>query len=137
MLMSSVGTDIDYGAIVNRIKNVYNTMSAEEKAYLKLILEELSEYGYSNTYNEVWLSDYKEIPVDIDTFIESNYYLGRTNRNGQGVYPYWREVMTDLFTSGNKYEEVILTGATRIGKTIQRILKSLSFQNISVGLSGT
>ena len=115
--MSSVGTDIDYSAIVNRIKNVYNTMSAEEKAYLRLILEELSEYGYSNTYNEVWLSDYKEIPVDIDTFIESDYYLGRTNRNGQGVYPYWREVMTDLFTSGNKYEEVILTGATRIGKT--------------------
>ena len=109
--------NLDYNSIVHRIKQIYGTMSAEEKAYLKLILEELSTYGYSNTYNEVWLADYKEIPVDIDTFIESDMYLGKTNRNGQGVYPYWREVMTDLFTSGNKYEEVILTGATRIGKT--------------------
>lgn len=115
--MSNITPDIDYNAILKRIRNIYNNMSDEEKKYLKLILEELSTYGYSNTYNEVWLADYKEIPVDIDTFIESDYYLGRTNRNGQGVFPYWRQVMRDLFNSGNQFEEVILTGATRIGKT--------------------
>ena len=115
--MSNLTPDIDYNAILKRIRNIYNNMSDEEKKYLKLILEELSTYGYSNTYNEVWLADYKEIPVDIDTFIESDYYLGRTNRNGQGVFPYWRQVMRDLFNSGNQFEEVILTGATRIGKT--------------------
>ena len=115
--MSNLTPNIDYNAILKRIRNIYNNMSDEEKKYLKLILEELSTYGYSNTYNEVWLADYKEIPVDIDTFIESDYYLGRTNRNGQGVFPYWRQVMRDLFNSGNQFEEVILTGATRIGKT--------------------
>ena len=115
--MSELNPDLDYNLIINRIKQIYDTMSDEEKAYLRVILDEIGTYGYSDTYNEVWLADYKEIPVDIDTFIESDLYLGKTNRNGAGVYPYWRQVMTDLFTSGNKYEEVILTGATRIGKT--------------------
>jgi hypothetical protein len=115
--MSELNPDLDYNLIINRIKQIYDTMSDEEKAYLRIILEEIGTYGYSDTYNDVWLADYKEIPVDIDTFIESDFYLGKTNRNGAGVYPYWRQVMTDLFTSGNKYEEVILTGATRIGKT--------------------
>lgn len=81
------------------------------------ILKELSETGTSDTYNNIWLADYKEIPVDIDTFIESDEYLGLTNRNGAAVYPYWRKVLRDIFDAGNKYEEVFFTGATRIGKS--------------------
>ena len=115
--MSSVGTDIDYGAVVNRIKNVYNTMSAEEKAYLKLILEELSEYGYSNTYNDVWLADYKEIPVDKTTFLTDSKYLGNSNNNGKNIYPVWLETMQELEKAGNQYYEIVFTGATRTGKT--------------------
>lgn len=109
--------NIDYNSILNRIRQIYGSMSKEEKGYLKQILEELSTTGYSNTYNEIWLADYKEIPVDIDTFIESDFYLGKTNRNGAGVFPYWRIVLRDIFNNGNLYEEIVLTGATRIGKT--------------------
>ena len=103
--------------VPTRIKNIYNTATSQEQGYLRKILEELSVDGVSKTYNEIWLSDYKEIPVDIDTFLESDTYLGKTNRNGAAVYPYWRKVLKDIFGAGNRFHEVILTGATRIGKS--------------------
>lgn len=81
------------------------------------ILQELSDSGESATYNSLWLSDYKEIPVDIDTFIESETYLGKTNRCGKAVFPFWRQELRNMFNAGNKYYEWILTGATRIGKS--------------------
>lgn len=101
----------------DRIQRIYDTCSEQEKQYLLQILQELSECGHSETYEDIWLADYKEIPVDIDTFIESSTYLGKTNRNGAAVYPYWRNVLRSIFNAGNQYHEIILTGATRIGKT--------------------
>lgn len=100
-----------------RIQRIYNSSSPREKVYLKKILEEIAETGDSQTYRDIWLEDYIEIPVDIDTFICDDYYLGKTNRNGAAVYPYWRDFLRKLFHAGNKYEEVMLTGATRIGKS--------------------
>lgn len=101
----------------NRIASIYNTCSPEEQSVLIQILEELSEYGTSETYNELWLSDYKEIPVDLDTFLSDDRYLGKSTRNGQAIYPYWKTAMHDIFDAGNQYQECVFTGATRIGKT--------------------
>ena len=50
------------------------------------ILQELADTGESPTYEQVWLADYIEIPVDIDTFLNSDTYLGKTNDNGKAVY---------------------------------------------------
>lgn len=102
-----------------RIKQIYNTCTEEEQYYLRKILEELStsEDGYSETYQNIWLADYKEIPVDIWTFVSSSAYLGNTNRNGESVFPFWRQELKRFFGAGNKYWEWILTGATRIGKS--------------------
>lgn len=100
-----------------RIAAIYDTCNDEEKKYLIKILQELSEYGTSETYNNLWLEDYKEIPVDIDTFLEDDRYLGRVTRNGQAIYPYWRTAYHDIFDDVNKYTQIILTGATRIGKS--------------------
>lgn len=100
-----------------RIQRIYSSSTEREKAYLKKILEEIADIGDSPTYRDIWLSDYKEIPVDIDTFLCDDYYLGKTNRNGEAIYPYWRKVFRDIFNNGNKYEECFFTGATRIGKS--------------------
>lgn len=108
---------LNYDEILLRIKNIYDSSTEQEKYYLRTILQELVETGDSNTYRDIWLSDYKEIPVDIDTFICDSEYLGETNRNGDSVYPYWRTVLRDIFTAGNQYEECFFTGATRIGKS--------------------
>lgn len=104
-------------SIPYRIQKIYTSSTEKERYYLKKILEEISETGDSQTYRDVWLSDYVEIPVDIDTFLCDSHYLGSTNRNGDAIYPFWRTFMQDLFHAGNKYEEVFLTGATRIGKS--------------------
>lgn len=100
-----------------KIQRIYNSVSEDERIILKQILQELSMYGESQTYRDIWLADYKEIPVDIDTFIEHDDYLGRTNRNGAAVYPFWRKTLHEIFDAGNQYEEIFLTGATRIGKS--------------------
>ena len=109
--------EIKYDDLPERIGKIFDTCSKEEQEILMAILLELSETGESKTYKDLWLADYKEIPVDIDTFINDDAYLGRTNRNGVAVYPFWRKELNAVFGAGNKYYEWILTGATRIGKS--------------------
>ncbi len=108
---------IVYDDLPARISKIFDSCSSEEQEILMKILMELGETGESDTYRKLWLADYKEIPVDIDTFLNDDAYLGRTNRNGQAVYPFWRKELQTFFGAGNKYQEWILTGATRIGKT--------------------
>lgn len=107
----------DLNDLPKRIYDIFDECSPREQTYLKQILHELSVSGKSKTYDDIWLSDYKEIPVSIDTFLEHDYMLGKTNRNGKAVYPYWRKVMKEIFAKDGEYDEVILTGATRIGKS--------------------
>lgn len=108
---------MDYSKIPERVQAIYDTCNELEKTYLFQILQELSDTGYSKTYEDIWLSDYKEIPVSIDSFIKEDLYLGKATRNGNGIYPYWWSVYRDLFAVTNRYQEVVFTGATRIGKT--------------------
>lgn len=103
--------------IISRIQQIYSSCTKEEQYYLYQILQEFADYGESKTYENIWLSDYIEIPVTIDTFLESPMFLGKVTRNGTGVYPYWRKVLREIFSAGNRYDECIFTGSTRIGKT--------------------
>ena len=110
-------TDKDSADLIYRIRDSYSSCNSYEKHLLKQILKEISIYGESLTYNDIWLADYSEIPVSIDTFLDSDTYLGKVTRQGTAIYPRWRSCMNDVFNAGNKIEEVVLTGATRIGKT--------------------
>jgi len=104
-------------SVVERIRNIYATCSYDEQMILRQILQEIVDTGDSETYEHVWLADFKEVPVSIDQFISDPYYLGETTKNGEMVYPFWRQTLTDIFNHGNQYNEIILSGATRIGKT--------------------
>jgi len=111
----------EYSAIyedaVDRITAVYNSCSIAEQKLLKSILEEMSVHGYSQTLEQTWLSDFREVPVSLNQFLDDPDYLGHATDMGKSVFPYWRQMMNDLFNAGNRYNEVILSGATRIGKT--------------------
>lgn len=109
-------------SLPDRIRSIYSSSSEREKHYLKQILVELSQTGSSRTYENIWLSDFKEIPVSINQFISDPEYLGKTNRNGEAVYPFWKDTLSEIFRAGNKYNEIILSGATRIGKTSTAIV---------------
>lgn len=109
-------------SIVQRIQNIYKSSGAAEQKLLHQILEEISLYGDSQTYKDIWLADFKEVPVGIDQFISDPYYLGSVNRNGDAVYPFWKQTINDIFDHGNQYSEIALSGATRIGKTSTAII---------------
>ena len=110
-------SNIDYLDVLQRIQKVISSCTEEERAILIKILEEISETGYSKTYESVWLADYKEIPVDKKTFLTSPTYLGNSNDCGAAIYPAWMDVMLELEATGNQYNEIVFTGATRTGKT--------------------
>lgn len=63
------------------------------------------------------LEVYEEIPVDIDTFLESPKYLGKTTNYGKAIYPAWRVALREIFTDPYKYTAVILTGCIGSGKS--------------------
>ncbi|WP_301003114.1 hypothetical protein [uncultured Duncaniella sp.] len=108
---------LDCDEIVTRIRAIYHSSEPEDQYYLRQILEEIAATGESPTYQDIWLHDYIEIPVDIKTFLESDAFLGKVTRNGKAIYPHWHQVLEDLFSSSADYEECIFTGATRIGKS--------------------
>ncbi len=107
----------DYNDVLSRIKKVYSSMDVESQKILKQILEEIRDTGTSKTYEDIWLADYKEIPVDKYTFLTDDEYLGQSNNNGKSIYPAWMDVMLELEQTKNQYYEIVFTGATRTGKT--------------------
>lgn len=113
---------IDYENLPQQILQVFDSCSKLEQNMLIKILEELSVHGESATLEQLWLTDFKEVPVSIDEFVCNPRYLGNTNRNGEAVYPFWRETLRELFNNGNRYNEIVLSGATRIGKTSTAVI---------------
>lgn len=108
---------LDCDEIVTRIRAIYHSSEPEDQYYLRQILEEIAATGESPTYQDIWLHDYIEIPVDIKTFLESDAFLGKVTRNGKAIYPHWHQVLNEIFGANADYEECIFTGATRIGKS--------------------
>ena len=108
---------LDYEDIISRIKAIYNSCNSLEQNTLLKIVEELSDKGYSETLEQIYLIDFKEIPVSIDRFLCDPEYLGETNDKGNQIYPGWWDVYRDVFNSQRDIYEVCLSGATRLGKS--------------------
>lgn len=62
------------------------------------------------------LKIYKEVPVDIITFISDDRYLGRVTDNGKAVYPIWKEALKEIFSDNSKLY-IVFTGGIRTGKS--------------------
>lgn len=115
-------SDPIYETVVERIQDIYQSSPEVERVLLRQILEELSIKGYSETYETIWLADFKEVPVNVEQFMCNPYYLGKVNRCGEAIYPFWKQTINDIFNHGNQYSEIALSGATRIGKTSSAII---------------
>lgn len=114
--------DFNYDGIAERIQSVYTSCSQQEQELLVQILQEMSISGESQTLEKIWLADFKEMPVSIHEFICNPLYLGEVNRNGDAVYPFWKDTCDNIFNAGNQYNEIVLSGATRIGKSSTAII---------------
>lgn len=112
-----------------------NKLSPEEKKLAIEILKQYSQDGKSDILDELKYSDFEEIPVDIDTFLDDDYYLGKglwavdefTGERKCTVFPYWRETLNKLFPDNTTtaYNTLILTGAIGIGKSFVGVLAML------------
>ena len=99
-----------------------NNLSEEERKLALSILEEFSKEGTSKVFEDLKYADYNEIPVDIETFLDDNNYLGHAWHDAEGkskLYPFWREKLKELFpdnisTSVNTFIE---SGARGLGKS--------------------
>lgn len=108
---------LDYEDIISRINGIFNSCTPIEQQQLIKILEELSDKGYSETLDTIYLMDFKEVPVSIDRFLTDPEYLGASNDCGNQIYPGWWDAYHTVFDSQKEIYEVCLSGATRIGKT--------------------
>ena len=106
--------------------NDYNKMleglSEKEKKVALSILSELKDKGESETLIDLKYADFKEIPVDIETFLTNDNYLGKAWKDAQGkskVYPFWMDVLKKIFPTNidTDYDTLLESGARGIGKS--------------------
>lgn len=98
-------------------------LSGEERSKVLEILKDFSSSGKSSLYDELLYADYKEIPVDIETFLTDPQYLGRGLVDSEGrftVFPYWVKVLKQIFPTkvGTAYNTLVLTGGIGLGKSL-------------------
>lgn len=110
-----------YKDLQNRDK-LLESLSEEERTLALSILREFGEQGMSSTYNDLLFEDYKEIPVDIETFINGDSYLGNAWKDGSGkskLYPFWLDTLKKLFPTNvdTDYDTLLESGARGIGKS--------------------
>ena len=108
--------------IENKTTEILSGLSDTERAAVFAILKEYKETGSSKELNKLKYADYKEIPVDIETFLTDDNYLGKAWKDTQGkskVYPFWMEVLKKIFPTNTTtdYDTLLESGARGIGKS--------------------
>ena len=94
---------------------------AEQKLALQ-ILKEFSKTGTSKLFSDLKYADYNEIPVDIETFLTNDNYLGKAWKDAAGkskLYPFWLDRLKELFPTNidTNYNTFLESGARGIGKS--------------------
>ena len=105
-----------------RAEQILNGLSEEERKQVLSILAEYQNNGKSKQFDDIRYADYKEIPVDIITFIKDRHYLGDAWYEDSGkckLYPYWERRLKELFPDNISidYNSAIFTGARGLGKS--------------------
>ena len=92
-------------------------MSDDNITYFMNEFEKLTEQEKSEViYEAVGKEIYKTNPVDVLTFIKDPYFLGSVYDT---VFKIWKDMIQEIYPAPfcKKYDEVILSCATRCGKT--------------------
>lgn len=100
-----------------------NNLSPEERQYALKVLEDYANNdGSSKLLEDLKYADYKEIPVDIITFIKDRRYLGNAWHLSDGkckLFPFWENKLKELFPDNisTDYNTFIESGARGLGKS--------------------
>ena len=96
-------------------------LNEEEKKYVLSILKDIDN-GNDKSYTDLMYEDYNEIPVDIETFIKDDNYMGQAWKDSEGklkLYPYWLDRLKELFPTNTdvSVNNFIESGARGLGKS--------------------
>ena len=114
----------------NRDKLLRKYLIEEKKMPLNQVEHFLSEYNQLSEkdkseliFEAVGKKVYKEMPPTIEEFLDDPYYLGGLFT----LFPIWRKVLKEIYPAPfcKKYNQVILSTATRSGKTFCTMVSML------------
>lgn len=97
------------------------TLTPQEREIALKALSEISK-GKNKTFEDLKYAEYSEIPVDIETFVDDNNYLGNAWHDNEGkskLYPYWRKELHKIFPNNldTAYNNAIFSGSRGRGKS--------------------
>jgi intein/homing endonuclease len=108
------------------IKNLYNDdptifyqLSDEERSLVESVFNEIQLYGKSDLLSDLWFNDFECKPVDIDTFISDDYYMGKI---GKDIYPKWIKELRIICDPTREISEYVIRGSVGSGKTTIAVL---------------
>ena len=114
---------------MNELQNMkeFEGLSPEEQKIALQILNEFSQKGNSETYEELLYDSYDEIPVTIEEFLYNREYLGNGVIDPEGkmtVFPYWIKTLKEIFPDNltTNYNTLILTGSIGLGKSFVAVV---------------
>lgn len=99
---------------MDEINKILSALSPKEQEAVLKILDDQAKTGNSQELQQLYNADYEEIPVDIDTFLESPEYLGNSTNNGKAIYPYWRNAYREIIAKDKI--EIAMGGSIGCGK---------------------
>lgn len=102
-------------------KEILDSLSPQEREIALKALQEISTQGTSKTLDDLKYKDFKEVPVDVETFITDDRYLGKAWKDAEGklkLYPFWMNRLKELFPDNltTAYNTLLESGARGIGK---------------------
>lgn len=101
----------------NNNAKILNKLTDEEKQIVKQILLDVSSKGKSDTLTELYYEDYEEIPVDLETFLCDELYLGNYTNYGKDIYDTWKKELAYVHNPMNFVDQWAITGSTGTGKS--------------------
>ena len=104
------------------IKKRLDELPEDERKVALEILKQYGEEGRSEIYDSLVYQDYREVPVDIETFLTDDRYLGIPSKNLDGkskVYPFWMKKLKKLYPDNlhTAVNTFIASGARGLGKS--------------------
>ena len=99
----------------------FNGLTEKERALALKILQDIST-GNDSSYTKLKYTDYIEPPVDIETFISNDRYLGKAWKTAEGrlkIFPYWIDRLKMIFPDNltTSINNAIFSGARGLGKS--------------------
>lgn len=114
-LLQTIST-IKQKGFTPEIRSLY---SRDELYVVQKILEEIDEYGRSDTLDALYKNDFERKPVSVEEFLTDDYYLGRV---GSSVYPVWRRDLNVVLSPLSEVGEWVIRGSIGAGKTYVAVI---------------